>query len=458
MLLARDDEPIIAQCTPAGPGAIALLRISGVQIRSLLEPIVRLASGKKIASLASHTVHYGSILDSSGCSIDNVLFIIMDGPRTFTGQDVVEITCHNNPFLIDAIITQVIKQGARLAQEGEFTKRAYLNGKIDLVQAEAVNELIHANTQLALKQSLAQLEGSFSHWIGQLEKELIRAFAWCQASFEFLDDEAEFGQEIKQHIEFIIREIEKLKKTFTMQQQIRQGIRIAFIGSVNAGKSSAFNALLNQPRSIVTAIAGTTRDVVEAGMYKNGNYWTLIDTAGLRQTDNIIEQEGIRRSFQEAQKADIIILVFDGSRLLTPEEQAIYQEIVQKYSAKTIVLHNKADLPLCIEHPLSGSANIKFSSVEHTTCDPLEQLIEEKINQLMCTIESPFLLNTRQYTLMISLENKLNDILQMFDTSIQFELLAYHLHDALEVTSELSGKTASEAGLDAVFKEFCVGK
>jgi tRNA modification GTPase len=457
-VVTRDEEIIIAQCTPAGKGALALLRLSGPQVRNLVDAFVRLASGKKIEEVSSHTIHFGWICDHAGNHIDQVMAIVMDSPKTFTGQDVIEITCHNNPFLIEAIMSQAIKHGARIAEEGEFTKRAFLNGKVDLLQAEAINELIGANTQLALKKSLSQLEGSFSHWIQGLERELVRALSWCEASFEFLDEEAEFGPQIKAQIEVVLAKIQELKKTFDAQQHIRQGIKIALIGSVNAGKSSLFNTLLNQQRAIVTTIAGTTRDVIEAGVYRDGNYWTLVDTAGLRQTQDIIEQEGIRRSFEEAQKADIIILVFDGARELTEEEHRVYQELLAQYRHKIILVENKVDLPLWPKHPFADKADLKCSTVTQDHKEVLETHIKAKIQALFSSLDSPFLLNKRQHSLLLGLEKKLITILSLLDSFIQYELVSYHLKDALEHISELTGRSISEAGMDMVFKEFCVGK
>ncbi|MDP3889414.1 MAG: tRNA uridine-5-carboxymethylaminomethyl(34) synthesis GTPase MnmE, partial [bacterium] len=327
-LLAPDQEAIIAQCTPRGSGAVALLRISGINAIEIVTRISKLTSNKTLSELPSHTIHYGFIVDNSGMHIDQVLFLLMLAPKTFTGQDSVEITCHNNPFIVEQIISLAIEKGARLADPGEFTKRAVLNNKIDLIQAEALNELIHANTQMSLKQSLSQLEGSFSNWITTIEQELFKALALCQASFEFIDEEITFDDQIKQIINKTLETITSIKNTFDKQQYIRQGIRIAIIGSTNIGKSSLFNALLQQERAIVTNIAGTTRDVIEAGAYKNGNYWTLIDTAGLRKTNNTIEQEGIKRSFEQADLADIILLVFDGSCTLTKHEQIVYQQLL----------------------------------------------------------------------------------------------------------------------------------
>ena len=460
MILSTDDQSIIAQCTPRGNGALALLRISGADSWLISSQISKFPFQKNLLEQTSHTVHYAYIIDQNGNTIDHVMLIVMRGPRTFTGQDVVEITCHNNQFIIEAIITVAIQAGARFAQEGEFTKRAFMNGKLDLVQAEAINELIHAQTQNALKKSLAQLEGSFSNWIQILEKELFKIFAWCQASFEFLDEEVGFGDRMKNHLESLLSKILALKKTFNRQQQIRQGIRIALIGSVNAGKSSIFNNLVQHKRAIVTNIAGTTRDSIEAGVYRNGNYWTLIDTAGLRQTDDVIEQEGIRRSYEEALKADIILLIVDGSRSFSEEEKKVYVKLFEDYDSKIILVQNKCDISqeITMSNILNSSNSIKVSSLTGENISLLEAKIEEKIAELFNTIESPFLLNQRQFNLLLNLEKKLLIIQSLLSKAVHYELIAYHLQEALEQLSELTGKTISETAMDAVFKEFCVGK
>jgi tRNA modification GTPase len=458
MILDHDDQTIIAQCTPHGSGAIALLRMSGLEAISIASKISKLASQKTLLEVPSHTIHFGSVIDPHGATIDQVMFIVMHAPKTFTGHDTVEITCHNNPFLIEALIQRAVESGARLAQEGEFTKRAFMNKKIDLIQAESINELIHASTQMALKQSLAQLEGSFSHWIQTIEKELIKNTALSEASFEFIDEEMEFGKQIHESVTKLIDTIALIKKTFNQQQHIRQGVRIALIGSVNAGKSSLFNALLNKNRSIVTSIAGTTRDVVEAGVYKNSSYWTLIDTAGLRQTHDIIEQEGIQRSYQEAQQADCIVLIYDGSRLMTEQELSIYHDLLAKYSHKTIVVKTKSDLAQSSQRELSSSY-FPVSVHDKISVYTLEKTIEQKIeDDVFKNIESPFLLNKRQYNLLLSLESNLVTVKELLQGSIAYELVSHHLHDALEKLTELSGKTISEQSMDAIFREFCVGK
>lgn len=452
---------IIAQSTPAGKGAIALLRLSGVDAFKIADHFALLPGHTLLSAQKTHTIHYGWVVDEQGGKIDQVLFLVMRGPHTFTGEDVLEITCHNNPFIVEMILQQAIRHGARLAQPGEFTRRAFENKKIDLVQAEAINELLCAQTEMALKKSLAQLEGSMSHWIAQIEKQLVKAYAWSEASFEFLDDEGDFGNTIKQQLQGVMDTIVQVKKTFDVQQQIRQGFRIALIGSVNAGKSSLFNRLLQQERSIVTDIAGTTRDTVEAGLYRNGNHWTLIDTAGLRQTHDVIEQAGIQRSFDEAHKADIIVLAIDSSRPITSEEKAVYEDLLARHAHKIIVIAAKADKALgVVQKPFDTAPDtiLSLSSVTGQNCEQLEQAIEGKINSLLQKSDAPFLLNKRQYSVLLVLEQQLKAVLPMLDGSIQYELVSYHLREMLEQVSELTGKSVSEAAMDLVFKEFCVGK
>lgn len=459
MICVPDEPTIIAQCTPQGSGALALLRMSGAHALTIATTIARLASKQPIDRVQTHTVHFGSIIDNAGAPIDQVMIIVMHGPKTFTGEDVVEITCHNNPFLITAIIQRALECGARLAQEGEFTKRAFMNNKIDLIQAESINELIHASTQMALKQSLAQVTGSLSHWLTTLEKELITMTALSEASFEFIDEEMSFGSQIQEKISTLLNTLETSKKTFNQQQHIRQGVRIALIGAVNAGKSSLFNALLNKNRSIVTNIAGTTRDVVEAGVYKDSSYWTLLDTAGLRQTDDYVEQEGITRSYQEAHQADCIVLIFDGSRALTTQEKSIYDDLITQYQHKMVIVYTKSDLPQ-YQHEKRTGATVAHVSVHiKESVMQLEQMLEQKIqNDFFNTIESPFLLNQRHYNLLISLEQDLITVQSLLQEPIAYELVSHHLKEAVEKISELSGKTVTEQSMNAIFREFCIGK
>lgn len=461
--IAQDQGAIVAQCTPIGPGAIALLRISGSNACIVAERIIQLASGEYLTMLPTHTIHYGWVVDVDRTRIDNVLVLLMRGPKTFTGQDTVEITCHNNQFIIEQILEVAIAAGARLAHNGEFSYRAVLNNKIDVIQAESINELIHANTQMGLKLALHQVQGSLSCWISDIEKRLLKVVTYCEASFEFIDEEMGFDQEIKKFITSVLASIENIKSTYNQQQHIRQGIRVAIIGSVNVGKSSLFNALLNQNRSIVTNIAGTTRDVVETGLYRGGHYWTLADTAGLRQTDDIIEQEGIERSREQAELADIILLVFDASRELTASEKEIYSELSSTHKNKIIRVYNKADLINSLSTHHQESTMYLISTKTQYGINVLQVALEEYIVKLFKTIESPFLLNKRHYNVLLSLEKELQYV-QAYcidahsEQQLRYELISYHIVEALAYVGELTGKSISEQGMDAIFKEFCVGK
>lgn len=459
MKYSYETQTIVAQCTPSGSGALCLLRVSGSQAFSIVENIAQIAGGKRLSEQPSHTVHYGWIVESDGAHVDQVLFIVMHSPKTFTGEHTVEITCHNNPFIIEHIIRLLIAHGARPAQEGEFSKRAVMNKKIDLVQAEAINELIHANTQHALKASLSQVEGSFSSFISSIEKNLVKALAFSEASFEFIDEEhLTFSSNIKELISDSLTSIQMLKKSFDYRQQVREGVRICIIGSVNAGKSSLFNKLLLKQRAIVTNIAGTTRDTIEAGLYRGGNFWTLIDTAGLRETHDIVEQHGIERSFNEAHKADIILLVYDASRSMSAAEREVYKTLINTYTAKIIGIKHKIDLPQELENISELIPLIAVSSEQGRGVQLLEEAIQAKIETLFTDMACPYLLNKRQYNLMIGLEEKLHTIISMLEEPIHYELVSHHITDALTHISELTGKTITEQGMDAVFKEFCVGK
>lgn len=456
--VTRDEETIIAQCTPQGSGAIALLRLSGSQAIEIADRFALLPADKRLIHCQTHTIEYGWVIDDNGQKIDQVLFLLMKAPRTFTGQNTIEITCHNNQFLVDHIIQQALNCGARIAQPGEFTRRSFLNNKIDLVQAEAINELIGAQTELALKQSLAQLEGSFSSTITALEKNLVHALALSEASFEFLDEEMQFGDQIKTLITNTLAKIKTIKANYTQQDHIRQGVRIALIGSVNTGKSSLFNAFIGKKRAIVTAIAGTTRDTIEAGISKKGNFWTLIDTAGLRATDDIIEQEGIAKSLEQADHSDIILLVFDGSRELSEPETHAYAEIVRKHQAKCIIVRTKKDLPQIAIPLIDSFKTISVCAQTRENVADLENAIADTILELFSSFTSPHLLTKRHYHLLIKLEQNLQQLNDMITDTVQYELLSYHLNDAIAQLSELTGKTISEAAMDAVFREFCVGK
>lgn len=465
--LTSDQETIIALSTPKGSGAIAVIRLSGNNAFNIVDKISRLSSNKKIINCDTHTIEHGFVIDNkTGNVIDEVLFFIMRAPKTFTGQDTIEISCHNNNFIIENIINQAISVGARLAKAGEFTQRAFLNGKIDLVQAESINDLIHAQTEIAVKKSISQVKGSLSNFILEIEEKLLYILALTEGSFEFFEQEVQdlnINNLIQENIINLLEKLNNLKNNFNIQQQIKNGVKISLIGLVNAGKSTLFNAILGQERSIVTQIAGTTRDFVESSMYKNGNFWQLTDTAGLRETNDFIEKEGITRSLEQAEVSDIILLVIDSSCKLTKEQIKIYKQIIDKYRQKIIFVANKFDIKDSTEilNNLKTIFDVNFLTVSGKNkfgVDLLEIEIEKIIQQNFAELRSPFLLNKRQFNLIIELIEGIEFIKNNLLQNFEYEIIAHHVKSLLESVLELTGKNVNEKMLDKVFKDFCIGK
>jgi tRNA modification GTPase len=461
---STDNESIIAQATPRGSGAISMLRISGQNAFDIVSKISKLSSKQELLNLKTHTIHHGYIYDKDEI-VDEVLFFLMRSPKTFTGQDVIEVSCHNNQFIIDRIMELAIHAGARMALPGEFTQRAYLNNKIDLIQAESINEIIGAQTQLTLRKSMSQLKGSLSNFFSNIEEDLFSLLGLVEGSFEFFEEEhqdLEINNLIKNNIQDLLNKLYKLKDNFNQQQQIKDGINISLIGSVNAGKSTLFNSLLKKDRAIVTDIAGTTRDIIESSIYRNGNFWQLTDTAGLRLTDDFIEKKGIERSLEQADLADVILLVFDSSSEMLEEQVSGYKKIAKKHSKKIIPILNKIDIK---NHSTLQKIKEEFkfnfqqiSAKNSLGLNNLEKLIEEKIQKLFVELDSPFLLNKRQYAFILEIIKGLEFVKNEFLTNMEHELIAHHIRNILEKVSDLTGKNVNEKMLDKIFSEFCIGK
>jgi len=466
-LLSDFHDTIVALCTPQGKGSIALIRLSGNNVIDIVDRFAHLSSQKTLHASTTHTIHHGHCINPEDPTkkVDEVLFLLMNAPKTFTGQDTIEISCHNNPFIIEQIISLSVRQGARLAKPGEFTKRAFLNGKIDLAQAEAINDIITAPTPAAVQKALSQLGGSLSHYFNQIEAKLITLVSLVESSFEFLEEEQRdlaFDTRLNKEIHELLKDITYVTSTFNQQQQIKEGIRIAFIGSVNAGKSTLFNALLKKNRAIVSAKEGTTRDSIEASLYKNGYFLTLVDTAGLRETDDYIEQEGITRSHQEAALADAILLIFDTSQPTTASELAVYYDLWQRYKEKIIIVGTKHDQASNNKSNknnfLIENSTIVVSAQQNSGLNLLEDHINTKIADLLSHLKSPFLLNQRQGIILSDLEQHLEFIANSYSNRLHYELVAYQLKDMLEKIADLTGHNITEKVLDNVFSTFCVGK
>ena len=372
----------------------------------------------------------------------------MRGPKTFTGENTVEITTHNNPFIIEQIISRLVACGATIARPGDFTQMAFLNGKLDLAKAEALHDVITAQSEHSLKVAMAQLQGSLSSYCKDIEQKLTELLCYVEASFEFLDEEQrdlDFDNAVRERVQGLSDEISRVIESFPVQEQIRQGVRIAFIGSVNAGKSTLFNTLIGNARAIVSDQAGTTRDTIEATKYHHGHFWTFIDTAGLRETDDVVEQQGIARSYSEAESADVVVLILDASRTLSLAEQEVYDNLFAIYAEKTVLVCSKVDLLPGHNKSVSLFGNsddqvLQVSSAQGVGISELMAEIENRVNRLFSDRQAPFLLNARQRNILESLSQKIKSIQSLCAVSVEYELVAHHVHDALAELCELTGK------------------
>jgi tRNA modification GTPase len=457
-------DTIVASCTAPGAGALALIRFEGSRALEIVQLLSRLPHGKQLSEYATHSIVYGHVVDSDGALIDQVLFLVMCAPRTFTGNDVVEITCHNNRFIIQAIIARGCQLGARHAQPGEFTQRAVMNGKMDLLQAEALHELIMAPSHAVAVRSLAQLEGSLSQVIAHVQRDLFELAAYVEASFEFLEEEhldLDFTALVTQRIEALLAKLAPLCVGQKQIQHLREGVKIALVGSVNAGKSTLLNALVGRNRAIVSDVPGTTRDSIEVTVSDGGYVWTYIDTAGLRVTDDAIEQEGIMRSRTEAAAADCIIFVCDGSE--EPSAQVIteYHQLCEQAHGPLIVALTKSDKG-CAHTWITHSSQMLSLCISAATGNGMQELkaaIFAQVKKIYEEISHPFILNQRQLALISDVQKLLMRMQKESATGgLPYELLAAQLHELLALMTQLSGRSITEEIMDTVFSTFCIGK
>ena len=338
------DNTIAAISTPVGAGGIAIVRMSGKDSISILEKVFKPFGGKKVADLKSHTVTYGHIVDDEKI-IDEVLVIFMKGPKSYTREDVVEINCHGGIKVVKSVLNTLIKYGADMAMPGEFTKRAFLNGRIDLSQAEAVIDLINAKTELSERASINRLEGRLSQRVKDIRDEILTVTAHIEANIDYPEheDETMTYKMVTEKTGEAIKKVSHLIDTADIGKIIKEGIKTVIIGKPNVGKSSLMNCLIDEDRAIVTDIPGTTRDILEEHINIKGVPLNIIDTAGIRDTDDVIEKIGVEKSLEYAKIADFIFLVLDGSKELTDEDTEIF-EFIKENSKKAVVLINKSDL------------------------------------------------------------------------------------------------------------------
>lgn len=459
-MIASLTDTIAAISTPIGEGGLAVIRLSGARALAVADACFRPggATALKPSAAPSHTIHYGHIVRED-VVIDEVLLSVLRAPRTFTREDVVEISCHGGLLASKAVLDTVLATGARMAEPGEFTKRAFLNGRLDLAQAEAVADLIHARTNLALSAANEQLAGKLSQRINELRDGLVATLAHVEAHIDFPDEDIapDTLDKLLKRMGDAVDFIDRLLRTANEGQILRRGVRAAIIGRPNAGKSSLLNHLLGHERAIVSPIPGTTRDTIEETANIRGLPVVFIDTAGLREAGDELEAEGIRRSHASLQKAELILHVLDASEPLHPTDASQLRELSAK---KRICVLNKSDLAPAVE--LSTQAKADAVPVSCKTGQGIEELkdaIKVRLWSGAITGESlQVMVNSRHQDALRRGREALERTMAGLRDGIPIDLAAFDLRVAVNAIGEVVGKTTTEDILDSIFSQFCLGK
>ncbi|AKU26746.1 tRNA uridine-5-carboxymethylaminomethyl(34) synthesis GTPase MnmE [Anoxybacillus geothermalis] len=458
-------DTIAAISTPMGEGAIAIVRLSGDEAVEITDRLFRSPSGKRLKDVPSHTIHYGHIVDpKSGRVVEEVMVSVMRAPKTFTREDVVEINCHGGFVSVNRVLQLVLANGARLAEPGEFTKRAFLNGRIDLSQAEAVIDLIRAKTDRAMNVALQQMEGRLSKLIRELRQTILETLAHVEVNIDYpeYDDVEEMTPRLlKEKAQYVRRQIEKLLSTANQGKILREGLATVIIGRPNVGKSSLLNALAHENRAIVTDIPGTTRDVIEEYVNVRGVPLRLIDTAGIRETEDVVERIGVERSRQMLKRADLILLVLNYHEPLTEEDERLF---AMTEGMDVIVIVNKTDLPKQIDMErvnelAAGRPVVATSLLREQGIDELEQAIADLFfgGELEAG-DLTYVSNSRHIALLEQAKQAIDDALAGIDAGMPVDLVQIDLRRAWELLGEIVGDTVHESLIDQLFAQFCLGK
>ncbi len=456
-------DTIAAIATPVGRGGIGIIKISGPDAIKIIQPFFRSGSFDPIRP-NTHRIYYGKVIDPvDGCELDEVLVSYMQGPTSYTGEDVVEINCHSGLVVLQQLLNLVINSGARPAEPGEFTKRAFLNGRIDLTQAEAVVDVIEAQTDTGLKLAARQMKGALTKKAAEVQQKLLEVTAFLEASIDFPEDDLDDlnPHTMVQKVQHAAETIKNLIATFDEGRLYRAGIQVVIVGKPNVGKSSLLNALVGDTRAIVTAIPGTTRDVIHETISIQGIPVKLLDTAGLHQGNDEIEKIGIDITLSKIPEADLVLLVLDGSSNLDERDWSII-ETVRDTSA--IIIVNKSDLPQVLSvQKLPNEAYhkniVKVSALYHHGIDELKKTITHTIIHEKHDITSNILIsNARHKNALEKTLASLQIVLKGFQEQLAAELVAVDLQAALSYLGELTGETTTDDILDMIFSRFCIGK
>jgi tRNA modification GTPase len=455
-------DTIAAIATPPGEGSIAVIRVSGVDAEQIAARIF-FRPHNKASKLQSHRLYHGTVRDpKSARAVDEVLLAIMRSPKSYTGEDVVEIHCHGGAFIVRRVLQLVLSEGARQAEPGEFTKRAFLNGRLDLSQAEAVLDLIRARTERSAALALDQASGNLSHWVEELRSHLLSLLVEVEAAIDFPEEEIELlkRQELTRAIYELTKKISIISDSYEWTRLFREGAKICICGRPNVGKSSLLNALIGEDRVIVTPVAGTTRDVIEESINLDGLPVVLWDTAGIHETSDEIERIGVHLARDYLEKADARVVVIDGSLPLSAEDNEL---VIATNGAKALIAVNKSDLPESLsEHDLKHlDCRIKHCHVSAKTGEGVSEL-KQALRNLILDKEIEFspvaITNLRQRSALQRAEYALRHAARSLSEGFAAEFVAVDLHEAREALEEITGLINSEDILDSIFSNFCIGK
>ena len=456
----RLDDTIAAVATPLQPSGLGVIRVSGTEAVSLVEPLFK-GRVRPLKKAETHKLLSGWIHDE-GELLDKVLLVVMRAPHSYTTEDVVEIQCHGSPLVLRTILDLVLRQGARLAEAGEFTQRAFLHGRLDLTQVEAVADLIHASSEVGAKLAAQQLHGKLYQAIDIVKKQVVSIASLIEAGIEFPEEGLEFTQreDCLQSLDHACADLENMLSHAEQGRRMREGFAVALIGRPNVGKSSLLNTLLREQRAIVTTIPGTTRDSIEESVQIQGVAFRLTDTAGIRKTADLLETEGIRRTQIVRDKADLVLLILDSSEQLTEEDQTLIHDVEQE---RTIVVLNKKDrlsakLPEWYE-AISAMESVLISAKTGDGCDELESCLFAKATQGgLPQQDEIWITNRRQQQAAKNALAALQQAREIFENSDGEEFLAVDLRSCLNALGEIVGETTPDDLLGQIFSEFCIGK
>ncbi|HIV74893.1 MAG TPA: tRNA uridine-5-carboxymethylaminomethyl(34) synthesis GTPase MnmE [Candidatus Pseudogracilibacillus intestinigallinarum] len=456
-----DFDTITAISTPVGEGAISIVRLSGEEAIAITN---RLFQGKDLTKVDSHTLHYGKMMDpKTDTVLDEVIVSIMRAPKTFTCEDVVEINCHGGLVAVQRVLQLVLDEGVRLAEPGEFTKRAFLNGRIDLSQAEAVMDVIQSKTNEAMNVALGQLDGKLSQLINKLRQELIETIAHVEVNIDYpeYDDVEEMSHEMmEEKTSYVKDEIEKLLQVAKQGKILREGIKTAIVGRPNVGKSSLMNSLVQEEKAIVTDIPGTTRDVIEEYVNVRGIPLQLIDTAGIRETEDIVEKIGVERSHKILQEADLVLFMLNYNEALLEDDRKIFDML---QDMNYIVIVNKTDLEQRLNmeeiQQLAKGQVLTTSLVHDEGVDQLEKALSDIFFQGNIMVENNMVVsNARHIQLLNQAQKTLEDARDALQMHLPLDMVQIDVTRTWELLGEIVGDTASESLIDQLFSQFCLGK